>query len=202
MNCEFSNIIKSGEWWSAIILFLGIASVGLPATVEADSALWIQIDLRDGSRVLGEPKFNSTRLKTTYATLDLPLANIRKIEFTELVDRATCLLRNDDKISGIPMDTKFTIESSFGMLTFQLRHVQRFEVRTTEKGSNLPPGEGSLLFGGVNLTPFLFLFEVRDGVLASLPKPRPGFKYGHSGHGRGARVYTNRSAPEFVGDDG
>ena len=55
-------------------------------------------------------------------------------------------------------------------------------------------------FGGVEWQAWRTLFEVREGAgagLVSLPQVRPGFDYGHGGHGRGPQVVTNIGNPQW-----
>ncbi len=55
----------------------------------------------------------------------------------------------------------------------------------------------TLSFGGVEWQTWRTLFEVRDGSLVSLPRVRPGFDYGHWGHGRGPEIITNIGNPDW-----
>ena len=55
----------------------------------------------------------------------------------------------------------------------------------------------TIRFGGVEWLPWRSLFEVRGDELVSLPKVRPGFDYGHWGHGRGPEVVTNIGNPDW-----
>ena len=58
-------------------------------------------------------------------------------------------------------------------------------------GPHLQPGEGPLAFGGVNWHAWRVEAEVRDDKLVTLPRVRPGFRYGHGGNGRSATLVTN-----------
>ena len=60
-----------------------------------------------------------------------------------------------------------------------------------------PPPPETMRFGGVEWLPWRSLFEVRGDELVSLPKVRPGFDYGHWGHGRGPEVVTNIGNPDW-----
>ena len=60
-----------------------------------------------------------------------------------------------------------------------------------------PPPPETLSFGGVEWQAWRTLFEVRDGSLVSLPRVRPGFDYGHWGHGRGPEIITNIGNPDW-----
>jgi hypothetical protein len=67
--------------------------------------------------------------------------------------------------------------------------------------SNVPvlavaPAE-AIRFGGFEWQAWRTLFEVRNDELVSLPKVRPGFDYGHWGHGRGPEIITNIGNPEW-----
>ncbi len=77
-----------------------------------------------------------------------------------------------------------------------------------EQASKAGGGEGAaarpetIRFGGVEWLAWRTLFEVRPGAgagagLVSLPKVRPGFDYGHWGHGRGPEIVTNIGNPDW-----
>ncbi|MEY4490091.1 MAG: hypothetical protein RIQ79_2599, partial [Verrucomicrobiota bacterium] len=71
--------------------------------------------------------------------------------------------------------------------------------RPTEKTVAPPPvAPEEIPFGGVKWQAWRTLFEVRDGDgLASLPRARPGFDYGHEGQGRGPELITHIGDPAW-----
>ncbi len=59
------------------------------------------------------------------------------------------------------------------------------------------PAPETVRFGGTDWQAWRTVFEVREGGLVSLPRVRPGFDYGHWGHGRGPEIITNIGNPEW-----
>ena len=63
--------------------------------------------------------------------------------------------------------------------------------RAALDGPSTQASSGPISFDGVKWTPWHTLFAVQGDKLLSLPKPRPGFNYGHTGDGRGAIIVAN-----------
>lgn len=159
------------------------------AKEQDEEQLSLTLSLADGSRIIGTPGIKSVPIQTAYAKIDIPLAKIRAIELTEDHETASVHLINGDRLKGVIGLAAIELETLFGNASVSIEHIQSFRVIMV--GITMPAGEGSLAFGGVNWLPWLTEFEVQDDKLASLPKARAGFRYGHSGNGRGPMLMTN-----------
>ena len=162
---------------------------GAESTNQAPPQLSLAVDLLDGSHLIGTPGIESVPVRTPYAKINVPLRQIVTLQMGEDHETAIVDLQNGDKIRGVIDLAPLQLETVFGNVTVGIQHLR--ELRVIMSTGALPAGEGALAFGGVNWTPWRTMFEVQGDKLVSLPKARPGFNYGHGGHGRGATLMTN-----------
>ena len=172
-----------------------LASTTWAGQDKAKPQVRLEIDLVDGSLIIGVPSIESVPVQTSYAKMDVPLKDIRTIKIDADHETASLDLRNGDKIKGVVSLRPLTIETIFGKISVGVEHVR--ELRVALSGGMLPAGEGTLSFGGVNWLPWRTMFDVQKDKLISLPKARPGFNYGHSGNGRGPVLVTNVGSEEW-----
>ncbi|MBT7067994.1 MAG: hypothetical protein HN919_16975 [Verrucomicrobia bacterium] len=158
--------------------------------------LRLAIDLVDGSRVIGVPTITSIPVQTSYAKMDVPLEKIMNIHIHDDHEMASIDLQNGDKLKGVLNLGPIKLETVFGWVSIGIEHMR--ECHVTVAGGVLPAGDGSLDFGGVKWTPLRTLFEVQGDKVVSLPKARPGFRYGHSGNGRGATLLSNVGSADWT----
>jgi hypothetical protein len=149
----------------------------------------LELDLADGSHVVGTPEIESLPVQTSYAKMDIPLHQILAIKMGDDHETAAFDLRNGDKLKGVLTLSPVKLETVFGKVSIGIEHIK--DLRVMIGGGALPAGEGTMAFGGLNWTPWRTAFEVQGDKLVSLPKARPGFSYGHGGHGRGATLISN-----------
>ncbi|MEI6082974.1 MAG: family 16 glycoside hydrolase [Verrucomicrobiota bacterium] len=180
-----------------ILVFVTIALVG-PAHAEQDQAeqpLRLELDLIDGSRLIGVPSIEAVSVQTPYANMDVPLNRLLTIKMGEDHETASLDLQNGDKLKGVVSLGPIKLATVFGKVSVSIEHIRN--IRVMLGGRALPAGDGALAFGGVNWTPWRTLFEVQGDKLVSLPKVRPGFNYGHGGNGRGPALMTNIGSPDW-----
>lgn len=164
--------------------------------VEKKTVVRATVDLTDGSRLIGMPLEKVLTLKLDFDTLEIPLAKIQRCEIHHKDGTATLKLQNGDEAVGALTVAKFPMETALGNLTPTFEQIDQIKFSDFREGA-LPPGEGPIVFGGVNWTPFRTLFEIQGDKLFALPKVRPGFDYGHFSHGRSATLVTNVGSQEW-----
>ena len=174
-----------------IALFSAMAIVGTAWAGEdkTEPRLRLEIDLVDGSHIVGTPHIQSVPVQTSYAKMNIPLKEIRAIKIDADHETASLDLMNGDKLKGVVSLAPIKLETVFGMVRIGTEHIR--ELRVVSSGGTLPVGEGTLSYGGVNWMPWRTAFEVQGDKLVSLPKARPGFSYGHGGNGRGPTLMSN-----------
>lgn len=149
----------------------------------------LELNLFDGSRIFGSTDMESAPLHTAFAEIDVPLSAVMTVEFNDNSETAVVRFRSGDRLTGAIALESISLETIFGKVSIDIEHIRN--LRVMMPGARLPAGEGPLAFGGVNWKPWRTQFEVRGDKLMTLPKARPGFRYGHGGNGRGATLMTN-----------
>jgi hypothetical protein len=88
----------------------------------------LDLDLVDGSRVVGTAALASIAVRTVYARMEIPLAQIRTVKIGE--DRATVALglQNGDRITGSIAVERIDLATSFGKVAIRIEHIRRFSV--------------------------------------------------------------------------
>lgn len=177
---------KVTRWlsWAGMMV---IASAGL---AEDEVQVRATIDLEDGSRIVGVPQVESVPVASSIATLELPLKRMRGLSVDHKAAELAVTMQNGDVIKGRIPDGGMVVDGLLGELEIPWTTVGRMKF-SLFGGPLMPPGEGPLAFGGVNWTAWRVDAEVRDDKLVTLPRPRPGFVYGHGGNGRSATLVTN-----------
>ncbi len=148
------------------------------------------LELKDGSRLVGTPLEKTLPVTLDFMKAAIPLEKIRTCEIRHKDERVVLGLANGDRLTGTLELAQFQLDTAMGRLAPDLAQIDRMTF-TASHGGSLPAGEGSLSFGGVNWLPWRTPFEVQGDKLASLPRARAGFNYGHSGAGRGAALMSN-----------
>lgn len=177
----------------AVVALMGAAWAG--EDKKGDPQVRLELDLADGSHIIGVPAMASVPVQTSYAKMDIPLKDILAMKIGEDHETVAIDLRNGDKLKGVVSFGPIKLETVFGKVSVIVEHVR--QLRVMSGGSFLPPGDGPLAFGGVNWTPWRMMFEVQGDKLVSLPKARPGFNYGHNGNGRGPVLVANVGSKEW-----
>ncbi len=172
---------------AALILSAGcISAPGKNAAAETH----VEVDARDGSRLLGTITLRSIPLHTSIGEVDIPLSSINELAFLDDRERSVVRFRNGDRLTGVILLDALEIQSIAGPISLGLPDISKVLVRG-QKGAPLRKGKGEIAFGGVRWDPLRIAFAVEDGRLMTLPKPRAGFQYGHSGHGRDSVIVAN-----------
>lgn len=148
------------------------------------------MEMKDGSRLVGCTVARTLPLTLEFMKASIPLKKIRSCEISHKDEHAVVKFVNGDRLTGVLCLDKFPMETVLGRLLLETAHIDRMTF-TAWRGDNMPPGEGDVIFGGVNWQAWRTQFEIQGDKLVTLPKARAGFNYGHSGNGRSATLVTN-----------
>ncbi len=171
-------------------LTVGLTTVASAKDGDQESVTRMTVELRDGSRLVGVPSVKKLPLVLDFASVSVPLAELRQCEFNRKDGRVVLGFQNGDQLTGRLEVGDLKLETSFGKVVLEQAQINRIKFSTSRMG-DLPPGEGEISFGGVNWLGWKTMFEVRGDKVVSLPKVRPGFNYGHGGGGRGPMLISN-----------
>jgi len=96
----------------------------------------LEIDLVDGSRIIGTPSIDDLSVQTSYAKMDIPLHQILTIKMGEDHETAAFDLRNGDKIKGVLTLAPVKLKTVFGKVSIGIEHIN--QVRVVLPGGVLP----------------------------------------------------------------
>lgn len=160
--------------------------------------------LVDGSRLVGNSTIESFELQTTDGTkkITVPLSQVLHIKTKKhgREEIAAIVTKKDDKtnkIRGVIDLQSVELETIFGNVDIDIVHLRKLLVVRAYTENNNQGEDGTIAFGGVHWHPWRTAFEIQGDRLVSLPQARPGFDYGHGGHGRGAALSTNVGNTEW-----
>ena len=112
----------------------------------APQQLRLELDLADGSRVIGIPSIEAVPVQTSYAKMDVPLKEILAIKIAEDHENATLDLRNGDKLKGVVSLKPITLETLFGKVSVGIEHIRTISVVLSGGALPDPLRQGLVLY--------------------------------------------------------
>ena len=110
------------------LLVLTGCSCMKPGSPSADGAMFLRADLQDGSRIVGMERRSTLPLRTTSGTLDVPMAQIRRITGPTVTGMVTVLMANNDTVSGTLCVSDLQMATVCGTVRIPLAAVTRLVV--------------------------------------------------------------------------
>jgi hypothetical protein len=121
------NIFKT------LFLLLSISSVTLGQMEEDPSGivdgapkkkvLLLDVDLSDGSHIIGRPLVEKIPLKTSFAEMNLTFKQIIGIKFSDDHEKVVVLFRNGDQLEGSTTLDEVKLDTLIGQLSVPLEHI-------------------------------------------------------------------------------
>jgi len=90
--------------------------------------LRLDLDLIDGSRVVGVPSIESIPVQTSYAKMDIQLKQILTIKIGDDHEKVAIDLRNGDKLKGAISLEPIKLETIFGKVKIGVEHIKGLRV--------------------------------------------------------------------------
>lgn len=117
-----------------------VATVGMAWAGEEKSSpqLRIEVNLADGSRVIGTPTIESVPVQTVYAKMSIPLKQMVTIKMDNNHETAAIDLQNGDKLKGVVTFEPINLETVFGKVSVGVEHIK--EIRVMLGGGPLAEG--------------------------------------------------------------
>ena len=88
----------------------------------------LDLDLVDGSRVIGVPTVTSVPIQTPYAKMDIPLAQIQTIKMGDDHENVSITMANGDKMEGVLTMAVLEVATVFGRVSVGIEHVKQIAV--------------------------------------------------------------------------
>jgi len=90
--------------------------------------LGLELDLVDGSRVIGVPVIETLPMQTSYARMEIPLNQIRTVRIGADHEAASLTLQNGDTLSGVISLKPIRLTTIFGAVKIGVEHIREFRV--------------------------------------------------------------------------
>lgn len=101
---------------------------GPTGAVQTREQVRLDLDLIDGSRVIGVPVLTSVPVQTSYAKMDIPLRQIVSMEFTADYEKVSLALRNGDSLLGVVHLEAVSLDTLFGKVEIAIVSIKQARV--------------------------------------------------------------------------
>lgn len=129
------------------VMVLGVVS---PAVAENTNPppqqVSLELELVDGSRLVGLPKMDSLPIRTDYAKMDIPLKQILSVEMDDDHETASVKMQNGDKLKGVISLGPIELVTLFGPVKVGIEHIRRMDVSMTGEGLSSIMARGLFLY--------------------------------------------------------
>ena len=88
----------------------------------------LELDLVDGSHIIGTPSIEAVPVQTSYAKMDVPLKQILTLKIGDDHETAAVDLRNGDKLKGVINLEPIKLETVFGKVAVGIEHISDIHV--------------------------------------------------------------------------
>ncbi len=107
------------------------AEQALDVTKRSERPLRLELDLVDGSRIVGVPGIETVPVQTAYAKMDVPLKQIRTMKIGKDRETVSLDLQNGDKLKGVVNLDAIEIATVFGKVSVPLGTIINVVVTAT-----------------------------------------------------------------------
>lgn len=115
---------------------MSLAGTAWAGRDKVEPQLRLELDLVDGSHVIGTPSIEAVPVQTPYAKMDVPLKQILTIWIEADHETASLDLRNGDKLKGVINLEPIKLETIFGRVSVGIEHIR--DLRVVLAGGALP----------------------------------------------------------------
>jgi len=120
--------MKRYLFWIGVCAATALITAAGEETVPKELPLRLEVDLVDGSRVIGTPGITTVPVQTPYAKMDVPLAQIQSLKIGDDHETVTLNLINGDTLTGVISLKPIELKTVFGTVAVGIEHIQRFRV--------------------------------------------------------------------------
>jgi len=113
----------------AVLSALALAGTAWAEKDMEEPQVRLELQLVDGSRIIGIPGITSVPLQTSYAKIAVPLNQILTIRINEDHETASLDLRSSDKLKGVINLEPIKLETVFGKISVGIEHIKQIGVR-------------------------------------------------------------------------
>jgi hypothetical protein len=99
-----------------------------PDTKKEEPSLRMELDLVDGSHIIGATSIESVPVETAYARIDLPLRHILTLKTSDDHETSAIELRNGDRLKGVVTLGPVVLDTVFGKVAIGIQHIRMLRV--------------------------------------------------------------------------
>lgn len=118
----------------AAMMFGGWGWAGANETSQTPQPVRLEVDLLDGSRVVGDPGLEKVSLQTSYAKMSLPWKLILAITPADERETAVVDLRNGDRLKGVIGLDAIELATVFGKVRIGYEHIAKVRAMSSIRG--------------------------------------------------------------------
>jgi hypothetical protein len=168
---------------AAVALWLAGLAEALAAPAETNRPLSLNLELVDGSRLVGTPAATSVVIQTTYATMEVAWQRLQAIKVEAGAKSATFTFANGDTLNGTPKFGAIELQTAFGKV-----RVAPEQIRSILISAGLSTTYGLLRHYSFNGAEG----KAEDDSPNKQPGTVHGAKYVKNGRGGGAFEFNGR----------
>lgn len=122
--------MKRLAYGMVVLLMMSVSGIAWAddKTNDAPQRLRLELDLDDGSHVVGIPGIESIPVQTTFAKMDITLKQITTIRIEEDHENASFDLLNGDKLKGVIKLEPIKLDTAFGVVKIGIEHIRTINV--------------------------------------------------------------------------
>ena len=120
--------MKRAAVFAILVAGAAIAGTAWAGKDRAIAPLRLQLDLADGSVIIGVPSIDSVRVQTSYAKMDIPLKQLVAVRIGDDHETAVIDLQNGDKLKGVIDLESVKLEALFGKVSIDVGNIRSLTV--------------------------------------------------------------------------
>jgi hypothetical protein len=115
-------------FWIGVCAATALITAAGEETVPKEQPLRLEVDLVDGSRLIGTPGIATVPVQTSYAKMDVPLTQIQALKIGDDHETVTLNLRNGDTLTGVLSLKPIELKTLFGTVAVGVEHIHQLRV--------------------------------------------------------------------------
>jgi len=138
--------MKTFTWCIQVLIATVLVSSAWAGKDKQEPQLRIELDLVDGSHIIGVPSLESVSVQTSYAKMDIQLKQILTIEIEDDHEKVAINLRNGDKLQGVISLEPIKLETVFGKVKIGVGNIRKINVMLSGAALSGALGQGLVLY--------------------------------------------------------
>lgn len=115
-------------FWIGLCAATALITTAEDENVPKELPLRLEMDLVDGSRLIGTPSLATVPVQTPYAKMDVPLTQIQSLKIGDDHETVTLDLLNGDKLTGVISLKPIELKTVFGTVAVGIEHIQQLDI--------------------------------------------------------------------------